>query len=219
MHKLKTLFSMAVFPVCLLISGCAETPTQPVQQIVQQQPLFPPQTAMQTGNYVGFFTENTEALKSCQDPDKCAMALFNLSFLYCYAKSPYYNPQAGLKYIEDLLRGAPDSVWAYQATVWRDNIYKNMKKKVKKRPVKEDSKVKETPEPQVEEPAKPEAPPENDGESDRQVLEERIKAQEETIDKLSKQLERSREIDIEIEKKERGLLYDTKPNQKCPGDR
>jgi len=45
-------------------------------------------------------------------------------------------------------------------------------------------------------------------------MEERIRAQEETIDKLSKQLERSREIDIEMEKKERGLLYDTKPHQK-----
>ena len=161
---------------------------------------------MQTGNYAGFFTENSEALKSCQDPEKCAIALFNLSFLYCYAKSPYYNPQTGLKYIEDLLKGSPESVWAYQATVWRDNIYSNMKKKIKKRPVRGDPKAKETPEPQIEDPAKPEVSQENDGEADRQAMEERIRAQEETIDKLSKQLERSREIDIEMEKKERGLL-------------
>jgi len=156
-------FGVAVFVFCFLITGCASPPNQPVREIVQPPPLFPPQTAMQTGNYAGFFTENSEALKSCQDPEKCAIALFNLSFLYCYAKSPYYNPQTGLKYIEDLLKGSPESVWAYQATVWRDNIYSNMKKKIKKRPVRGDPKAKETPEPQIEDPAKPEVSQENDG--------------------------------------------------------
>jgi hypothetical protein len=206
---------VAVLLIFFPTTGCAPTQNQPIQQIVQTPPLFPPQNAMQTGNYAGFFTENSEALKSCQDPDKCAMALFNLCFLYCYAQSPYYNPQLGLKYIEDLLRGAPESVWAYQATVWRDNINKSMKKKAKKHPVHADSKAKEapvTPGPQMEEPVKAEAAPENDSESDRQAMEERIRAQEEIIDRLSKQLEKSREIDIEIEKKERGLLYNTKPH-------
>ncbi len=207
--KSKSFFGVAVFLVCFLATGCAPPPNQPIRQIVEPPPLFPPQSAMKSGDYTAFFTENTEALKSCQDPEKCTIALFNLSFLYCYAKSPYYNPQTGLKYIEDLVKGAPESVWAYQATVWRDNIHRNMKKKIKKHPVRGDSKAKETPEPQVEESAKPEVAPENDGESDRQAMEERIRAQEETIDKLNKQLERSREIDIEIEKKERGLLYGT----------
>ena len=210
--KSKTIFGMAVLLIWFSIAGCAPQQNMAVQQPVQPPPPFPPQTAMQTGNYAGFFTENSEALKSCHDPEKCAIALFNLSFLYCYSKSPYYDPQMGLKYIEDLVRGAPESVWAYQATVWRDNLYKNVKKKVKKHPAQGNSKAKETPGPQVEEPVRPEAPAESEAESDRGAMEERIRAQEETIDRLSRQLERSREIDIEIEKKERGLLYDSKPH-------
>lgn len=205
----------AVFLVSVLLAGCAPQPQPPAPQIVQTLPVFPPQKAIQTGDYAAFFAENSEALKSCKEPDGCAVALFNLSFLYCYAKSPYYNPQTGLKYIEDLVRGAPDSAWAYQAMVWRDNIYKNMKKKPKKRPARGEAKAKETSEPATAEDSakaeasqeKADASQENDWESDRQAMEEKIKNQEETINKLNKQLQRSREIDIEIEKKERGLLY------------
>jgi len=208
MHIKSEVFSgVAAFLICVLIFGCAPPKTQPIQQIVRTPPLFPPQTVMQTGDYAGFFSENTEALKSCEDPEKCTIALFNLSFLYCYAKSPYYNPQAGLKYIEDLTKGAPESVWAFQATVWRDNIYREMKKKAKKRPVHGDPKIKETPESQVEDSPKVDIPQENDWETDRQTMEQKIRTQEEAINKLNKQIERSREIDIEIEKKERGLLY------------
>jgi hypothetical protein len=205
--KKKVLSGVVVFVIYVLIVGCAPPANQPIRQIVLPPPLFPPQQVMQTGDYAGFFAENTEALKSCKDPSECTLALFNLSFLYCYAKSPYYHPQTGLKYIEDLIRGAPGSPLAYQATVWRDNIYRNMPKKPKKRQVHEDSKAKETPDSQVEEPPKVDTSQENEGEADRQAMEEKIREQEETINKLNKQIERSREIDIEIEKKERGLLY------------
>jgi hypothetical protein len=206
-NRLRVFSGVAVFLIFVLIAGCAPKVTPPARQIVLPPPLFPPQKVMQTGDYAGFFAENTEALKSCKEPGDCALALFNLSFVYCYAKSPYYNPQTALKYIEDLVRGAPESVLAYQAIVWRDNIYRTMPKKPKKRPAHGDSKVKETPDLQAEEPSKAESPQEYDVEADRQAMEEKIREQEETINKLNKQIERSREIDIEIEKKERGLLY------------
>ena len=175
-------------------------------------PPFLPQTTMQTGDYAGFLAENSEALKSCQDPDKCAIALFNLSFLYCYPKSPYYDPQRGLKYIEDLIAAAPGSPWTFQAMVWKDLIEKNMQKKTRKRPAtREELKGKEAPEPpeppeqDLAKPSESPREPENDWEADRQRMEDEISSKEEIIKELSRQLERSRQIDIEMEKKERGL--------------
>jgi hypothetical protein len=165
---------------------------------------------MQTGDYANFFAENSEALKSCEDPDKCAIALFNLSFLYCYPKSPYYDTQSGLKYIDDLIAAVPGSQWADQARIWKELIEKNMKKKVRKRQIsRDDSKTKEAAEsPELQDDSAGPAEPSQgkDWEVDRQRMEDEITSKDEIIKKLRKQLERSRQIDIEMEQKERGLL-------------
>jgi ATP-dependent Clp protease ATP-binding subunit ClpA len=214
--KSEVLYRVAVFLILVLIAGCATPTIEPVQQVIQSPPLFPPQTVMQTGDYTSFFVENQEALKSCQDPDQCTIALFNLAFLHSYPKSPYYNPQKALKYIEDLNTGAPGSPWAYQAAVWKDLVEKNIKKQIRKRPPREDSKAKEVAEPEIKEVTEPETDEaagqqghyqEAGWEEDRQRLENEIKSQDETIKELNRQIQRSRQIDIEIEKKERGLLY------------
>ena len=214
--KSEVLSSAAVLLILVLIAGCATPKPDPVQQVIEPPPLFPPQTVMQSGDYEGFFAENTEALKSCQDPDKCTIALFNLAFLHSYSKSPYYNPQKALKYIGDLNTGAPGSLWAFQAAVWKDLIEKSMKKKIKKRPAHEDSKAKEVPEPEAKGVPEPEVdessvqpgPSQEAGwEVDRQRLENEIKSQGDIIKELNRQIQRSRQIDIEIEKKERRLPY------------
>ncbi len=200
----------AVFFILIFVSGCAASNIQPVQQAPPPAPpVFPPQTVIQSGDYESFFVENSEVLKSCQDPDKCAEALFNLSFVHCYPKSPYYNPRLGLKYIQDLITAVPDGELTAQAMVWKDLIEKSMKKSNGKRLKREDNKVKEASEP-------PEAPEdsvklvedvqERDWEADRQRMEDEIRSRNEIIEKLSKLLERSRQIDIEMEEKERGLL-------------
>jgi len=208
-RKSRVLHGAAALFVSALIAGCATSHVQPVQNVIVQRPLFPPQTVMETGDYTGFFADNSEVLRSCQEPDKCVIALFNLSFLHCYSKSPYYDPAKALKYIEDLTMAAPGSPWAYQARVWKDLIEKSMPKKVKKKSTREELKAKEAPE-------TPESPDdmsrstevsqENYWEMDRQRLEDELKAKEETIRELNRQLQRSRQIDIEMEKKERGLL-------------
>ncbi len=204
----EVLYRAAIFLIFVLIAGCAPPKTQPVEQVAPPPPLFTPQTVMKTGDYAGFFAENTEALKSCQDLDKCTIALFNLAFLHSYSKSPYYDPQKALKYIEDLNTGAPESQWAYQATVWKDLIEKNMKKKIRKRPAREESKAKEVQEPEADESARqPEPSQEADWEVDRQRMEDDLRSKDETIRELNRQIQRLRQIDIEIEKKERGLLY------------
>lgn len=199
--KSKVLLGSAVFFVSVLIFGCT---TSQIQSAQTAPPLssFPPQTAMQTGDYAGFFKENSEVLKSCQDTDKCATALFNLSFLYCYPKSPYYNPREGLKYINDLIAGAPESRWACEARVWKYIIERSTRRRIRKRPEREDAAK------QVEEPQelKDETSQEKESIADRQRMEYEIKTKDELIDKLNRQIERSRQIDIEMEEKERGLL-------------
>ncbi|MGO9019524.1 MAG: hypothetical protein ACLQVJ_14365 [Syntrophobacteraceae bacterium] len=207
--KSKVFRIFVLFYILVLIAGCEPSHIAPVQNLVPPPPSFLPQTVMQTGDYAGFLAENSEALKSCKDPDKCTIALFNLSFLHCYPKSPYYDPQRGLKYIQDLIAAAPGSPWTFQAIVWKDLIETNMPKKIKKRPAtREGLKGKESPEASEEDLAKPsEGPrePEIEWVADRQRLEDEISSKEEIIKELSRQLERSRQIDIEMEKKERGL--------------
>lgn len=209
---------LAHLALCLLVvlaAGCA-TPEvqQPVQTVIQPPPLFPPQDAIKSGDYAGFLTRNQETLKSCQEPEQCAAALFNVAFLYCYPKSPYYNPARAMKYLDDLIKGSPDSPWAYQAQVWTDLMKKIMQKTAKKPKPKEGAKSKETAEEEAVQ--QPEAASESGSAvdiqqqepvTDRPLLEEEIKAKDATIKELRRQIERSRQIDIEIEKKERGLLF------------
>jgi len=203
--------SSVLIIIFALIVGCAAPAEHPSQGASPPPPpLFPPMAAMQSGDYAGFYTENSEALKTCQDPDKCAEALFNLSFLCCYSKSPYYDPRQGLNYIDDLITAAPGSTWAGQARVWKDLIEKIVKKKSRKRQVtREDAKTKET-EGSLElsdDSAKPdEVAQGKDSGADRQRIEDEISYRDEIINQLRKQLERSRQIDIEMEERERGLL-------------
>ncbi len=181
--KSKVFRCAALLYIFVLISGCETSHIQPAPNMIPPSPLFPPQAVMQTGDYENFLAENYEALKSCQDPDKCTAALFNISFVYCYAKSPYYDPQQGLKYIDDLIAASPGNQWTFQAMVWKALIEKNMKEKVKKRPA---------------------ARGEPKG---KEALEDEISSKEEIIKELNRQLERSRQIDIEMEQKQRGLLH------------
>jgi hypothetical protein len=209
--KYKVLRRAAVFLIFVLIAGCEPTHIQPVLNNIPPPLVFSPQAAMQTGDYAGFLAENSEALQSCQDTDKCTVALFNLSFLYCYPKSPYYDPRQGLKYIQDLIAASPGNPLTFEAMVWKDLLEQNMKKKTTKRPTKRGAvKDNEVPESSSDELAKL---PENSRETetswevDRRRLEDEISSKEEIIKKLNSQIERSRQIDIEMEKRERGILH------------
>ena len=122
----------------VLGAGCAPAVNnQPVQPVIQAPPLFPPQTAMQSGDYSGFLAENENILKTCQEPEKCAAGLFSIGFLYCYPKSPYYNPVKGVQYLEDLIKGSPESTWAYQARIWIELTRKNKVESRKRQPREE----------------------------------------------------------------------------------
>jgi len=215
MHRsLKILVRALALLLLISITGCASSGAdKPVQTTVKPVPLFPPQSVLQNGDYAAFRAENEAALQACGEPEKCALALFNLSFVYCYSKSPYYNPSRGLLYLEDLMKGAPDSPWAYHARVWTDLLKKGMKVESRKRPAREDTRQKEmaageAARPEQQENRQPEAQQDTGQDTaDRQRLEEEIRSKDETIKELNRQIQRAHQIDIEIEKKERGLLY------------
>ncbi len=218
---LKSLLRATACIVIVCSVGCMSTNAEKQPEpVVQQLPLFPPQAVMRNGNYSAFLAENQNILKTCTDPQQCAMALFNICFLYSYSKSPYYNPARAQLYFEDMVKGAPESPWTYQARIWIDIMKKNARKDTKKRASREDAKSKElTGEDSrrefVGEDLKAidasrqaeimqESPMQD---PDRQQLENEIRNKDETIKELTRQLERSRQIDIEIEKKQRRLPY------------
>ncbi|MCE5334972.1 MAG: hypothetical protein LLG06_10310 [Desulfobacteraceae bacterium] len=206
-------YIFAAAGVCLLlgaVTGCASTAKeQPAAPAIARPPIFPPQETMRNGKYAELLAQSESTMKTCEDPEQCAVALFNLAFLYCYSKSPYYNPSRGLKYLDDLIKGVPDTPWASQARVWAD-LMKKSKAEPRKRHVREDAKSKEPPPepaPEVESRPVPARAEESAWEEDKNRLEQEIKSRDDAIRQLKGQIERSRQIDMEIEKKERGLRY------------
>lgn len=215
------IFAWAGVCIFLLnIAGCASSGSdKQVVPEVKPIPIFPAQSAIQSGNYAAFRAENEEALKTCNDPEQCSIALFNLSFLYTYSKSPYYNPARGTLYLQDLIKGTPESPWAYHARVWLDIMKKKAKAEPRKRPHREETKQETSTsdtgkiaEAQQDtmlsaglEDAR-EAALES-METERKRLEAEIQYRDDVIRELNNQIQRARQIDIEIEKKERGLLY------------
>jgi len=126
---------------------------------------------MEKGNYAEFLVENEQALQNCQRGTECDVILFNLGFLYAYARSPYRNPAKALQYFSELSKRYPQSPWAFQGQAWSVLIKENLS-----------------------------------AEENRRQLQANLRSREATIRSLREQLNRSRAIDVEIEKKERELL-------------
>ena len=198
-NKQRIFCQTAVFFAIFLLSGCLPSHVRPVSG--PPQPAFPPQAVMRSGDYKGFLAENSLVLKSCPEVNQCAAALFNVCFVYGYPKSPYYNPPKALQYISDLEAGAPQSRWAAEALVWRELIVKEMKERNRRRSlVREKLKTRQAD-------LQDKAAKEKDWQVDRQILEDEIKSKDEIIGELRRQIKGSRKIDLEMEKKEKGLLH------------
>ncbi len=198
-NKKKNLRQAGIALVLMLISGCMPAHVQPVREYGAG--IFPPQAAMQTGDYKGFVAENSAVLKACKNPGQCAGALFNLSFVYAYPKSPYYNPSRALQYISDLVAGAPKSPWAAEALVWRELIVREMKEANRNRWLLQ-KRLKSQKADLEKNAAK-----KRDWQVDRQLLEDEIKSKDQIINQLTKQIKGSQKIDLEMQKKERELLH------------
>ncbi len=167
-------------------------------------PVFPPQKAIQSGDYAGFLAQNEAVSKNCQESEECAEALFNIAFAHVYSPSPFYNVAKGQKRLEELILKHPDSPWAYQARVWMDLIRKSLSSATKTRKLQKEVKSKQG---VISDLKKQMEQSEVDGsEEDRLRLEEEIKTRDATIEEMNKQLQRYRQIDEEMEQRERELF-------------
>jgi hypothetical protein len=165
-----SVLSSRVGVVCsllLVVGGCS--------RIARVQPplaaIFPPQRAMDSGNFAEFLAENERALAGCKGRTGCDVALFNLGFVYAYSQSPYHNPAKALQYFSELSRTYPQSPWAFQGRAWIALLNENLAL-----------------------------------EEREQQLQGNLRTREATIRSLRAQLNRSRDIDVEMEKRERELL-------------
>ncbi|MBI3797793.1 MAG: hypothetical protein HY268_12605 [Deltaproteobacteria bacterium] len=134
-------------------------------------PIFPPQRAMESGNYAEFVAENERVVAACGDGTGCEVALFNLGFTYAYSQSPYRNPAKALQYFAELNKRYPQSPWAFQGRAWTALLNENLTLQEKEN-----------------------------------QLQSNLRTREATIRGLRAQLNRSRDIDVEMEKRERELL-------------
>jgi hypothetical protein len=197
---LATIFTKVLLAVVLVIAGCASPAVNGMkQEAAVVAPVFPPQDVMQSGNYTLFLKLNEAALRECKDDIQCAIALFNLGFVYVYPNSPYYKLMTGLQYFEDLIKKYPQTPWAHLAQSWTELAKKNIAAEASRYRLRNQLKAKETIvkelQTQIEElQTQIEQFKEVDMEADRRRKE------------LQERIERSRQIDMEMDRKERELL-------------
>jgi hypothetical protein len=138
----------------------------------------PPPTLLEGGNYRKFLADNRQRLEQCGGSADCEAALFNLGFVHAYPKSPYYNPSKAVEYFDELVQKYPNTSWAYTGRAWGALLRENLALEAKHRRLQTDLRSKE----------------------------DAIRTKEDTIRNLRGQMERSRELDLRLDKKERELL-------------
>jgi hypothetical protein len=188
----------------LLAAGCASPGFKHVQRVSPVvAPVFPPQEVMQAGDYIEFLKENQAVIKDCQDEVQCAMALFNLGFIYAYPKSPYYDQRIGQHYFDELVKKYPESPWAFEARVWSEIVRKGNGSEADRQRLRGEVRSQKTAIKELQKQI----------EQSKEELQKQIDQSKEVdmeIDRrekeLQKQIERSRQIDLEMDRKERELL-------------
>jgi len=133
---------------------------------------------MENGDYKAFLAANTERLQKCGGETDCGVALFNLGFAYAFPDSPYRDRDKALKYFGQLMEKYPQSSWAFQARAWTALVSEQSTLEANQHRLQ----------------------------TDLQRAKTNLRSRETTVRTLQDQLDRSQQIDIEIEKKSRELL-------------
>jgi hypothetical protein len=183
--------------------------------------IFPPQQVMRSGAYGMFVTENLLALQQCTEPDQCASVLFNLGFVYAYPHSPYYDASKALPYFDDLQARYPETAWAFVSQAWTALLKEKLGLEYRYRILEqenlslqqENSTLEQTKYALEETQRRLQADLRARGtlirnlqERQETIIRNRQERQETLIRDLQDRLNRSREIDLEHEKKARELL-------------
>ena len=151
----------------------------------RQQPLFPPQDVMEHGNYARFVAENQQTLEQCAEATACATALFNLGFVYAYPRSPSYDPTKALQHLDALHTRYPQTPLDMQGQIWLAFIHDKLTLEETQRRLQADLHTLQ---------------------GNLHTLQGNLRTREATIRSLQERLKRARDIDLQIEKKERELL-------------
>jgi hypothetical protein len=158
----------------------------------KRQVLFPPQAVMEHGDYAGFVAENQQALAQCVEEIACATALFNLGFVHGYPHSPAYDPARALQYLDALHAQYPQTSLAMQGQIWVVFIHDRLALEETQRRLQTDLHTLQTDLHTLR--------------GDLRTLQSDLRSREATIRTLQGRLKRAREIDLQLEKKERELL-------------
>ncbi len=218
MHACRRVLHATVIIGVLLVGGCM-LPSKADVKPAPQAPkiVFPPHETMQNGLYSALLAESQKAALACSEESDCAVALFNLAFLYSYPQSPYYQQSKGLYYLDALIKAYPRNPLSSEARVWKELIKKYMvteySKKVLKGELKSKNAALKELQKHVVQPKEEgggeiplnheghdqgggqnSVPKEGESESDRMEMD------------IQRKLERSQAIDAEIDQKERKLL-------------
>lgn len=185
MHRRKAGFflydilALTLVPLCL--ASCTARPLSGGLPYAT----FPPQAVMENGDYARFVTENQQSLQQCTGETACATALFNMSFVHAYSHSPYYNPARALHYLDELHKQYPQTPLAFQGQAWKTFLHEKLVLEETQRRLQTDLQMLQ---------------------ADLQTLQVDLRSREATIRNLQGRLKRARDIDLQIDKKERELL-------------
>jgi len=198
-------------PACMLLLalsllGCISSPAPSPRRLIREQASFPPQVAMEHGDYAGFVAENQRLLERCKEQGGCAVALFNLGFVYGYPQSPYYDPAKARQYFEALRTQYPQTPWAFQGQAWMAFINEKLAWEEKQRRLQANLRQEKL---ALEETRRRLQADLRTRAATIRSLQERLtdlRTREDTIRSLQEQLKRFRDIDLEMDKKEQDLL-------------
>lgn len=203
----------------LLLAGCAVTPITPPE--VREAP-FPPMVAIAQGDFDAFLTENQRKWHTCAEEKSCAMVLFNLGFVYAYPYSPHYDRKKALPYFDQLLQNYTHTPWALQGRWWRALLHETLTLEAARERLQSDlTSYKEAMRTREEALQAREAALRSresamlrlrestirSQESAMRTQEAMIRSQDAAIRDLQTRLHRSREIDAQMDRKERELLH------------
>jgi hypothetical protein len=214
-QKCTRVLQASVFAVVLLLGGCMFPSKVEVKQAPQAPKIvFPPHETMQNGLYSALLADSQKTALACSEESDCAVALFNLAFVYSYPSSPYYQQSKGLYYLDALIKTYPKNPLASEARVWKELIKKYMVTEYSKKILKGELKSKNA---ALKELQKQVVQPKEEGAREmiqnhdegtaQSVVPKEVESESDRMERdIQRKLERSQAIDAEIDQKERKLL-------------
>lgn len=178
---------MAILLLCFLpLVGCTPSFLSSRRaRPVSSSPALSSQKAMETGDYVRLRTENEEKLQQCRRESECETALFDLGLVYVSPHSPYRDRYKALEYFNALIERYPQSPWIFQARTWVALVNEQITLDLNQRQLQAGL---------------------DKARADLRRTKTNLRSRENAVRSLKDQLDRSQEIDVEMQEKERELL-------------